>query len=245
MGIVIAVVGDAITDTRLIQPLRKKGISRISGYLFSCHSSNGGGIMNETSEHNENVQLAENVDESRKFLGGIYHPWRRFFARTVDLLTGGAIATYGMGYVLGTIVIGMFGYLPDILINKIVGGIVLLISWMLVESVLLYTAGNTPGKWIFGISLRPVSGDKLPFDQALKRSFNVVFQGLGLGIPIVSLVTQIFAYKRLTKTGTTLWDTSAGCVVAHKDWGTARTFICFFTVFLVFFIWAMMTSSIR
>jgi ribosome-binding protein aMBF1 (putative translation factor) len=28
-------------------------------------------------------------DESKRFLGGVYHPWRRFFARTVDLISIG------------------------------------------------------------------------------------------------------------------------------------------------------------
>jgi hypothetical protein len=48
----------------------------------------------------------------------------------------------------------------------------------------------------------------LSFSEALNRSFLVFVQGVGLGIPFVALFTQLFAYRRLTKTGTTLWDTS-------------------------------------
>jgi hypothetical protein len=41
-------------------------------------------------------------------------------------------------------------------------------------------------------------------------------------IPFVALFTQVFAYRRLTKTGMTLWDTSASAVVPHKVRRAAR-----------------------
>ena len=31
------------------------------------------------------------VDQSKKFLGGQHHPWRRLFARTVDICTAGLV----------------------------------------------------------------------------------------------------------------------------------------------------------
>src|SRR3546814_12019146 len=54
----------------------------------------------------------------------------------------------------------------------------------------------------------------------------IFVQGVGFGIPFVALFTQLFAYRRLTKTGTTLWDTSAGAVVLHKKWGVVRALVC-------------------
>ncbi len=41
------------------------------------------------------------VDQSKIFLGGIYHPWRRFFARTVDLLSIGLIVLFIFSFLVG------------------------------------------------------------------------------------------------------------------------------------------------
>jgi uncharacterized RDD family membrane protein YckC len=93
--------------------------------------------------------------------------------------------------------------------------------------------GTTPAKWLFGIRVEHPGGSLLSLGKALKRSFLVFVQGVGLGIPFVALFTQLFAYRRLTKTGTTLWDTSTSAVVLHKKWGVFRTLACTASVFAV------------
>lgn len=88
--------------------------------------------------------------------------------------------------------------------NPIIAGIVLYLIWVPAEAVLISLFGTTPAKWLFGIRVAHPSGDLLPFSEALNRSFLVFVQGVGFGIPLVALFTQLFAYRRLTKTGTTL-----------------------------------------
>ena len=68
------------------------------------------------------------------------------------------------------------------------------------ESIFLSLFGTTPAKWLFGISVAHPGGDLFAFPEALNRSFQVFVQGVGLWIPIVALFTQLFAYRRLTKT---------------------------------------------
>jgi len=180
-----------------------------------------------------------NGDESSKFLGGIYHPWRRFFARIVDIWTWGLLAFLVLAFA-GAV------FLPKAEVSTLqiqfIVWIVLLVLWIPIEAILLSTVGNTPAKWLFGISVRTKSGHKLSFSQALERSFLVLTQGEGLGIPFVALFTQLFAYRRLTKSGTTLWDKATGCVVTHTSWGAARAIGCVVTVIIVFILLSILST---
>lgn len=178
-------------------------------------------------------QSTATVDQSKTFLGGQYHPWRRLFARTVDICTA--------GFALFLLVIFAFGaMMPDqaagfakAIENPIITGVVLYLIWLPAEALFLSILGTTPAKWLFGIRVVQAGGHSLSISEAFNRSFLVFVQGVGLGIPIVALFTQLFAYRRLTRTGTTLWDTSANAVVLHKKWGVFRAIVCTAAVFAV------------
>lgn len=176
--------------------------------------------------------VSEAGDESKKFLGGIYHPWRRLFARTVDISTLGLLALIGVAFGVGILFPSKATAFAKALENQIIAGFILLTLWIPLEAILLSTVGNTPAKWLFGISVKTTDGNNLSFGQALQRSFLVALQGMALGIPFVAFFTQIFAYRRLTKTGTTLWDTTTKSVVSHKTWGAGRAIICVVAVFV-------------
>jgi uncharacterized RDD family membrane protein YckC len=175
-----------------------------------------------------------------------HYPWRRFFARTADLLTLGSIVLLLLLFIIT--------YFPPpknidrftaALENPIIFGIVLYLFWLPAEAGFIATIGTTPAKWIFGISVLSGRGEKLSYTAALRRSYLVWTKGEGLGILLVVLFTRIFAYRRLKKTGTTLWDTSVGSVVTHKKWGLYRAIASVFIVltavviFVILNLWAM------
>lgn len=165
------------------------------------------------------------VSRCSKFLGGVHHPWRRLFARTIDTV-GGVLPIFPITYALGFLFPNKAADFVKLVENPFVAGFMIMALWIPLEAVLLSTAGNTIGRYIFGITVKTTSGQKLSFSQALSRSFRVVLQGEGLGIPFVGFFTQIFAYRRLVRTGTTLWDTATGSVVSHKKWGAVRAILC-------------------
>lgn len=70
----------------------------------------------------------------------------------------------------------------------------------------------------------------------------VFVQGVGFGIPFVALFTQLFAYRRLTKTGTTLWDTSTGAVVPTKS-GEYSALACTVAVFAVLILISALNAA--
>lgn len=47
----------------------------------------------------------------------------------------------------------------------------------------------------------------------------------------------------VTKTGTTLWDTSASAVVLHKKWGILRALVCTTVVFGVLILMSALNAA--
>jgi len=107
------------------------------------------------------------------------------------------------------------------------------------EATLLTYIGTTPGKWLLNIELRTENGEKLKFTKALLRTWLVILKGLGLEIPIVSLITLDNAHSILTTQGITSWDNKLKLKVTHKKIGLKRI-ILFVTLnlalLLIFFI---------
>jgi hypothetical protein len=187
-------------------------------------------------------QASQPADESKRFLGGSHHPWRRLFAKTVDISTLGLLALFIIAFGVGVLFPSKAAAFAKALENQVIAGVVLLTVWIPLEAILLSAVGNTPAKWLFGISVKTTDGANLSFQQALRRSFLAALQGMALGIPFVAFFTQIFAYRRLTKTGTTLWDTAANSVVTHKTWSIGRAIMCVVSVLFVLVLISVMSA---
>jgi uncharacterized RDD family membrane protein YckC len=182
------------------------------------------------------------IDQSKSFLGGQHHPWRRLFARTVDICTAGFLLFLLLIFALSATMPEQAAAFAKAIENPIIAGVVLYLVWVPAESLFLALFGTTPAKWLFGIRVAHPGGDLLSFSEALNRSFLVFLQGVGLGIPFVALFTQLFAYRRLTRTGTTLWDTAANTVVLHKKWGVLRALVCTAAVFSVLILMSALNA---
>ena len=183
------------------------------------------------------------VDQSKKFLGGQHHPWRRLFARTVDICTAGLVLFMLLIFAFSATMPEQAAGFAKAIENPIIASVVLYLIWLPAEALLLSLFGTTPAKWLFGIRVAHPGGNLLSFAAALNRSFLVFVQGVGFGIPFVALFTQLFAYRRLTKTGTTLWDTSTTAVVLHRKWGVFRALACTAAVFAVLILMSALNAA--
>ena len=183
------------------------------------------------------------VDQSKKFFGGQHHPWRRLFARTVDICTAGLVLFMLLIFAFSATMPEQAAGFAKAIENPIIASVVLYLIWLPAEALLLSLFGTTPAKWLFGIRVAHPGGNLLSFAAALNRSFLVFVQGVGFGIPFVALFTQLFAYRRLTKTGTTLWDTSTTAVVLHKKWGVFRALACTAAVFAVLILMSALNAA--
>lgn len=149
------------------------------------------------------------------------HPWRRFFARTIDLLL--AVPFLIALYIL---IARLFPNKAEQILaafsHPILGAVILYWLWVPMEAAFLTMTGTTPAKWIFGIRVLKFDGRKLTFAGALRRAAFACGLGDGLGIPGAGLFTRAYAYDRLKKTETTAWDMASGSVVQHSTWGAGR-----------------------
>jgi uncharacterized RDD family membrane protein YckC len=145
-------------------------------------------------------------------------PWVRYWARSIDI----ALICIIVGIPIGAV-------LPDELNNRLVDQLIQFLAmtlWIPIEAALIATFGCTPGKALLRVRVSNKNGSNLSFGQALSRSFGVWLMGLGTGlIPLVTLVTSLFAYNRLSKKGVTTWDRDGRFMVTHRKVGIVRTLI--------------------
>ena len=141
-------------------------------------------------------------------------PWVRYGARVLDI--------YLLAMLAGVAVGGLF---PDLLERRGADqlfSIALVFAWIFVEAALLAGVGTTPGKWLLRVRLSSATGERMTPRAALARSLRVWWRGLGAGIPLVALFTQITAYNVLQRNGVTSWDRDGGIVVVHGRVGAWR-----------------------
>lgn len=169
------------------------------------------------------------------------HPWRRYFAKLIDLSTLGLYAwvgvMFGLGFALAAIDAGS---VIRFLEKPIVNGVTALIVWTPLDALCLSAFGNTPGRWLFGIRVRTSDGGNLSFPVAFRRSILVSGVGMGMSIVPLALIGAAFAYHRLRTKGETFWDAATESVVTHSEWGVWRAIVCslavLFAVAIILFV---------
>ncbi len=107
------------------------------------------------------------------------HPFRRYFARNLDLLL---ITT-----VVGFIIVSIVRIRPYTDTLQTVLRYLSYFMFIPIEALMLHSWGTTPGKWLMGIRVENANGGNLSYNDALKRSFNVVMFGYLFFIPVISL----------------------------------------------------------
>lgn len=150
--------------------------------------------------------------------------WLRFFARVVDTTIFFLLFVFFFVPVGGFIVSNL-GIRPGELwdmafkpgpISILTNLAILAVSVGVPEAILLSYFGSTPGKWLLGIIIRDSKGQKIIFTEALARTLLVWWRGLAIGIPVISLITLVYAYKRfIEKKGMTSWDRDGSCIVSY------------------------------
>ena len=142
------------------------------------------------------------------------HPWRRYFARAIDLTLVGLMVSFVQ-----------FVLLHHNLVNISKGENVLcgLAGWgllVLIEPLLLSRFGTTAGKWCMGITVTRPDGERLSYSEALNRTALVWFYGAGLGLPLVELVCSYLSYRRYTRGEELAWE--EGSVERFDGRGTGK-----------------------
>lgn len=93
---------------------------------------------------------------------------------------------------------------------------VTVLVWTLIEALQLALFQTTLGKYMLKIRIAKKSGERIRFSEALKRSFHIWWRGLGIGFPLLALITLPVALTRLVFKGESSWDRDGEFTVTHE-----------------------------
>ncbi len=129
------------------------------------------------------------------------HPWRRYFARSLDLSLAGLAVSLVHFCVFRQTADGSAG-------TRIVQLVLAWVVLMLTEPFLLHFWGTTVGKRLFGIRVVSIrTGEKLGLSEAFSRTGLVFACGDGASIPLVNFACNGYSYYRYAVKGEPLaWE---------------------------------------
>ena len=131
-------------------------------------------------------------------------PWRRYFARMIDLFLLAISATLAIAWLKSRQMINpiaAFGAANPLLFDAATG-----FAWIFIEYPLLRLWGNTPGKSLLQLRIRPDDARS----NLLLRCMSVWFIGMGACLPILTQLCNLAAHFRLRRKGRTAWDARHG-----------------------------------
>lgn len=136
------------------------------------------------------------------------HPWRRYFARSVDGLAYSLLFFAGYFLVLrGKPLTGNWSLAVRVAAEM---GIMLL-----VEPLLLSWFGTTLGKWMMGIRVTADGERRLRLSDGIARTAAVLWYGEGLGIPGYGIYRNIRSYRTSRDGGKLPWEDESVC--SYRD----------------------------
>ncbi len=143
-----------------------------------------------------------------------YHPIRRYVARSLDYLIINIIFRFFFIVILR---IRPFGDLISNLIQYAVPFLAVPVhAWM------LHKWGTTPGKWLLGIKVNDITGQKMTAMQAFNRECNALRYGYGFGIPFYRLWRMYKAYSLSNERKRMPWDEEGDTSYEYPRWTTAK-----------------------
>jgi len=141
--------------------------------------------------------------------------WRRFLARSLDVFVLSILLAYPIGY-FGAYESPAFAAWIQKPGSDLLFGFMLIPVALFAEAVVFGVTGSTLGKSIFGVQLRTLAGGRLSFATYLNRQVGVYWSGIGLGIPLVNLVTCLAQYNRLGSGKSASYDKERFAAVGPK-----------------------------
>lgn len=142
-------------------------------------------------------------------------PWRRFFARDLDLILYGVIWTMVLGLCKVNIAARDAGY-------QLLDSVVTVLLMLAIEPFLLSRFGTTIGKWVFGLGVTDLDGGRLSYRAAFERLKLVIWRGCGLFLPIYRLVRLWKSYRACSAGENLEWDWEYDAVVTLRRGKTLR-----------------------
>lgn len=167
------------------------------------------------------LDAAADADRARVTTFGLATRWPRFFARGTDLF----IASTLVGGLLGALFPDQAIALASAPVGGILAGICLLPIALVLDAVIYGVFGNTLGKAIAGVKVLTLDGRKVGFWAYLRRNYHVWFAGMGLSLPLISLIFLIRSFGTDESGKLQPWDVMSDTRSYGIAQSTVRTWI--------------------
>ena len=152
----------------------------------------------------KSLPLSRRVDPAEQdSIAAAPYPWRRFFARALDLSLAGILWSALQYLVLHWYwpEFGLMGF-ADTLVSAWGAWLFL----MVLEPILLCTWGYTPGKRLLRLKVRREDGSKLDLERAVIRTAWILLRGFALNVPFLNLLCLGTCYDKCVKDQVMPWD---------------------------------------
>ena len=152
----------------------------------------------------KSLPLSRRVDPTEQdSIAAAPYPWRRYFARALDLSLAGILWSALQYLVLHWYwpEFGLMGF-ADTLVSAWGAWLFLLV----LEPILLCTWGYTPGKRLLRLKVRLEDGSKLDLERAVIRTAWIFLRGFALGVPLLNILCLGTCYDRCIKDQVMPWD---------------------------------------
>ena len=146
-------------------------------------------------------------------------PWRRFFARVMDLWLYAWVWNI---FLLLVCRVNVSRYAAIGLVTMIAA----LVMMLFLEPLLLHLWGTTPGKRIMGLSVADDSEGRLSYGDALVRTLEVLRYGMGWGIPIYRLYRLWKSYRACEEGQPLPWEDASVLALKKRQWWCAPALVC-------------------
>lgn len=145
-------------------------------------------------------------------LSQVFHPWRRFLARTFDIFIYNILWSAILAFVFQVDLSGGSNW------TNILYSLIILALMLVLEPLWLHLFGTTPGKAIFGLRIEAHNGRRLSYGEGLVRTWGVIASGMGYNIPIYNLFRLWKSYKLCLENETQPWDESTSYTLKDTKW---------------------------
>jgi len=153
----------------------------------------------------------------------VFHPWRRYFARMLDMSIYSILWAVFLAFVLNINVIARTGW------ANVLDTFVALLIMLFIEPLLLSIFATTPGKAIFGLKVTE-RVRKLSYSEGLERTWMILGKGYGYNIPIYNIVRLWKSYKLCKENEVQPWDDYTRYTIKDTKWFRPLAYIAAFAV---------------
>lgn len=136
---------------------------------------------------------------------------RRALARLVDL---------GLYYVLTEIIINLgFRIAAEPLWrSRLLAYALPVVLMLVIEPFLLKLTGRTFGKVLLGIRVTDDTGGRLTYKAAFVRTLHILYEGLGLWVPLFNFIRMMQVRSQVVETGEWPWDRQVQVSLSGRGW---------------------------